>query len=352
MSQETSQWLNGGNILVGFTHEEFGKGTPWWFDGSDNASQFLYPAAIPMEAVRATLGKVQPVSVPLSVIHEGITYKDPSRQVIVNEADGNVFGVFKAGYKIHGYEEWLIDNVQTLIDDDLQVGSVGLLRGGAVAWVQVEKPGTVKSTTGVDFRPWIYATTSLNGTVATEYGEGIQVIVCDNTLYLARKSASQAGKIARRKHTTHSLKNVQEVRDKLEIVLGLQDEFDAALQMLTNTNVTEKEFDQYLDVAYEIPADKGRGQTMAMKARDQLSTLWSSDPRCAPWHGTAFGVVQTQNTYNQHVRTVKGSEGNEVHRAERNQENVLKGNSRDDDMATIDNLNKVFKLNKKKALAI
>jgi phage/plasmid-like protein (TIGR03299 family) len=305
-----------------------------------------------MDVVRATLAKVEPVSVPLSVSHEGRTYTDKTRQVIVNQATGDVFGVFKSGYKIHGYQEWLIDNVETLIDDELQVGSVGLLRGGAVAWVQVEKPGTVHSTTGVDFRPWIYATTSLNGTVATEYGEGIQVIVCDNTLYLARKSASNAGKIARRKHTTHSLKNVQEVRDKLEIVLGLQDEFDAALQQLTNTKVTEKEFDQYLDIAYEIPEDKGRGQTMAMKARDALSTLWSSDERCAPWHGTAFGVVQTQNTYNQHVRTVKGSEGNEVHRAERNQENVLKGVSRDDDMATIDKLNAVFKMNKRKALAI
>jgi hypothetical protein len=89
-----------------------------------------------------------------------------------------------------------------------------------------------------------------------------------------------------------------------------------------------------------------------MKARDNLSTLWSGDARCAPWHGTAFGVVQTQNTYNQHVRTVKGSDGASVHRAERNQENVLKGVSRDDDMATIDKLNAVFKLNKRKALAI
>jgi phage/plasmid-like protein (TIGR03299 family) len=352
MSAETSAWLNGGNIKVGFTHDDYGKGNPWWFDGSESARQNLYPAAIPLDVVRDTLNMVRPVSVPLSVSHEGRTYNDPSRQVIVNEATGDVFGVFKSGYKIHPYEEWLIENVSTLIDDELQVGSVGLLRNGAVAWVQVEKPGTVESTTGVDFRPWIYATTSLNGTVATEYGEGIQVIVCDNTLYLARKSASQAGKIARRKHTTHSLKNVQEVRDKLEIVFDLQNEFDAALQMLTNTKVSEKEFDQYLDLAYAIPEDKGRGQTLAMKARDNLSTLWSGDARCAPWHGTAFGVVQTQNTYNQHVRTVKGSDGASVHRAERNQENVLKGVSRDDDMATIDKLNAVFKLNKRKALAI
>jgi hypothetical protein len=53
----------------------------------------------------------------------------------------------------------LINNVEVILDADLHIGSAGLLRGGAVAWVQVEMADTL-SAAGVEFRPFLTATTS------------------------------------------------------------------------------------------------------------------------------------------------------------------------------------------------
>ncbi len=69
------------------------------------------------------------------------------------------------------------------------------------------------------------------------------------------------------------------------------------------------------------PKDEGRGQTVALKKRDQIKALYMNDKRSAPWKGTAFGVLQAFNTWQQHEAQVRKG----VPRVERNMENVIKG---------------------------
>jgi hypothetical protein len=107
------------------------------------------------------------------------TYTDPTRKAIVRPDTGAILGVFRTGYRVHDYDQWLIHNVEGILDADLQIGSAGLLRGGAVAWVQVEMADTLTAA-GVEFRPFLTATTSLDGSIATTYQTGAQVVVCDN----------------------------------------------------------------------------------------------------------------------------------------------------------------------------
>ena len=57
----------------------------------------------------------------------------------------------------------LLTTVADLLDDDLVNNSVGLLRGGAIAWVEVSMPDTIASPDGVTFRPNLLATTSFDG---------------------------------------------------------------------------------------------------------------------------------------------------------------------------------------------
>jgi len=52
-------------------------------------------------------------------------------------------GVFTDGYVMHPYEEWLLTTVANILDDDLSISSAGLLREGAVAWVEVSVPEAV-----------------------------------------------------------------------------------------------------------------------------------------------------------------------------------------------------------------
>ena len=53
--------------------------------------------------------------------------------------------------------------------------------------------------------------------------------------------------------------------------------------------------------------------------RDTLSTLYRADPRISPWAGTAHGVLQAVNTYDQHNGVIRGD------RAERNSLKTITG---------------------------
>src|SRR6185437_10998763 len=59
------------------------------------------------------------------------------------EDAGAILEIFTEGYVMHQYSEWLLGTIGGLLDDDLSIGSAGLLKGGAVAWVSVEVPETV-----------------------------------------------------------------------------------------------------------------------------------------------------------------------------------------------------------------
>ena len=63
----------------------------------------------------------------------------------------------------------------------------------------------------------------------------------------------------------------------------------------------------------------GRALTLAGTKRDTLAGLYRTDPRVAPWAGTAHGVLQAVSTYDQHQATVRGS------RAERNHLKTITG---------------------------
>jgi len=46
---------------------------------------------------------------------------------------------------------------------------------------------------------------------------------------------------------------------------------------------------------------------MADTKRQQLTELYTEDPRVAPWSGTAHGVLQAVNTYEHHLGAVRGA---------------------------------------------
>ena len=105
------------------------------------------------------------------------------RQAICRSDDtsGAVLGIFGPGYTRHQYREWLLTTVADLLDDDLAISSAGLLRGGAVAWVEVSRPDTITTLEGVAFRPNLLATTSFDGSISTTYKRTVTDTVCDNT---------------------------------------------------------------------------------------------------------------------------------------------------------------------------
>lgn len=347
MSKETLKWLNT-NTLIGHTEK---RGNAWHYraeeqDGESN--HFTGP--VPVEAVERRLFSWEAVESPLftattALIEEATMMgpngeplamrEIPGRKAITRSDTGAVLGVFKEGYKPHQPREWLINNVELLVGGDLDIGSAGLLRGGAVAWLQVEESDNMVTTSGVEYRPFITAATSFDGTLATVYKVGVTVVVCDNTMAAALRADSPEIRI---KHTRHSALDLSAMRDVLGIVEQAGETFANDVERLTNWTVTDAEWDAFLKslCPVDVNAKSSRGETMAIKKRDDLTNLYFHDDRVTKWTGTAFGVLQAVNTWDHHLKTARGTQ-----RAERNMMNALDGTTAESDSKTLATLSRV-----------
>ena len=324
MSQETLEWLNH-NTLVGMT-EKYRHA--WHWDGeTDNQ----YPGAIPVEDVRSRLFDWKAQESKVVLMNGKLQVTDPNRKGVVRtieDEDGKQriisLGVHKKTYLIHQFQDWLIDEIGLILDDDLVIASAGMLKNYAVAWVQVEMPESVETPEGVTFRPHILCKTSHDGTLATSYAHSKTLVVCDNTLAIA--STQHNGHIVRIRHTSNSEAQLQDARDALQIVHQQADEFSAQVAELCAQTVTDAEFDKFLEALWPTEGKDGRGLTMAEDKHDVLRHLWNEDERVEPWKGTAFGAIQAHNTAVQHEFNVRGS---------REGRNLIKRMYRDDERSDL-----------------
>ncbi|MGW9205665.1 DUF932 domain-containing protein [Embleya sp. NPDC055664] len=333
MSKETLEDLNR-NTLIGFTAS---RGTAWHYRSDlQSTTPNHYPGAVPVDDVKRRLFDWEAVSNVIYVENPitGGLDQVPGRQAILRSDTGAVLGLFAEGYQPHPYKEWLVDTVARLLDSDLSIGSAGLLRGGAVAWVSVEVPESITTPEGVEFRPHLLAGTSFDGSIATTFKRIVTNVVCDNTM---AAGLSEMGQEVRIKHSRYSQLRLGEARDALNIVFRIADDFAAEVSRLCGVSVTNREWDAFLDAHAPLPEEPGRGRTLAERKRDVLTTLWEEDDRVAPWHGTAYGVLQAVNTFTHHEQVVRGA-----HRAERNMLRAVTGGVDELDRTTLDTLSGVL----------
>jgi phage/plasmid-like protein (TIGR03299 family) len=321
MSAETIEWLNRYTLQ---------SKAAWHTDAQlQKVNGTVYDAAIPPEDVATRLFGWEPLagdvtSTATMLNSEGVetvSITDPERQTMIRppralspEDTGAILGVFKSGYTPHSYSQWLIENVASILDDSLSIYSAGLLRGGAQAFVQVSVPDTITTPEGIEFRPNLLAVTSLDGSLATTYKRTITNSVCDNTMAAALGEVGQAYKV---KHSRYSEVKLMEARDALQMVHTIADEFAAQVKVLCETTVTDTQFDAFLESIAPTKDAKsgelktGRSGTMSANRHNAMRQLWQNDNRVTPWKGTAWGVLQAENTYVTHLQTVRGSERDE-----------------------------------------
>lgn len=338
MSRESGKWLNT-NTLIGFTADEHGRGNAWHYRKELQGKESNhYPHAVPLADVKRRLFHWEPLALPMEVTipetisESGVTPEmrivDESRKVIVRPDTAEILGAFREGYEMHGYTEWLLNAVSTILGDTLVIGSAGLLMRGAVAWVSVEMPNTITTPDGIRFRPNLLACTSLNGKLATTYKRCVTNVVCDNTMDAA---LGESGQVYRVKHTRNSSVKLADAREALAMVHTIEEDFVASVEALMSQKVDKRTFGKFLDAWAPVPTGEAatkRALGITDRKREELSALWSADQRVEPWKRTAYGVMQAVNTWNQHNTQVKGSAGSSnagAMRGERTMLNALNG---------------------------
>lgn len=250
----------------------------------------------------------EPQAVSLGWSHEdGRTGEVTGKQGVIHP-DGTFLGVRGEGSMPHSPRKWLIDHVETMLDDSgLRVINYGELDNWKKMYVQVATEQT-ETVAGVEFRPFITASTSMDGSYATCYKRNVQLIVCLNTFAIARREDGLSYSV---KATKNSEFSVIRAREALEIMFEDSEDFAVEIERLTNHEVSEDRFSRFLDKWAPLPASAPvtRGEKSSMsraeKKRDSLVELWESDDRVSPWRGTEFGVIQAVNTYEHHIKTVK-----------------------------------------------
>jgi phage/plasmid-like protein (TIGR03299 family) len=329
MSQETQEWLNFYTLqsrAVWHTDEQLQK-----------IANTIYNGPIPLEDVRSRLFGWEPLRGDLTstatiLTADGVdtvTMTDENRITIMrppyalsDDDAGAILGVFKSGYKAHPYAKWLLENVSHILDDTLGIYSAGLLKGGAQAWVQVTVPDWIKTPSGVLFKPNLLCVTSFDGSIATTYKRTISNAVCDNTM---RAALGEAGKAYKVKHSRYSDLKIMEAREALDIVHATATDFEAEVEQLNATTVTDSQWDEFLSSLVPTKDKDGkdlskRSTTIATNKQAELNLLWNHDQRVAPWKNTAWGVVQAVNTHAHHFQSVRG-----MSRDERNMTNTIEG---------------------------
>lgn len=335
MSKETMTHLNT-NTLIGFTEK---RGNAWHYRATDQGDESNhYTGAIPVADVRRRLfdwTAVEGTITAQAITSDGVTTThDEERKAIMRSDTGSILGIFKSGYVVHQYDEWLIKHVESILDADLAVGSAGLLKGGALAWVQVEMEDTITTPEGVEFRPFLTAATSMDGSLATTYNSGAQVVVCDNTLSAALGDTTNQMKV---RHSRNSLGRLGEVRDALNIVHAVADDFAEQVAALTRETVTDAQWSKFVAAFTATNSASKRSASMTDRKIEELTHLYRHDERAAQWQGTAYGVLAAVNTHVHHFQTVRGAT-----RADRNAERAATGAVDAMDRATLDTLRKVM----------
>ena len=331
-SNESLKWLNR-QILVGFTD---GK-KPWWYvEALQDDEPTIYSGAVPLDDVKRRIFDWEVVRCAIKVdLPNRSDVLVPKMYAIVNSKTGHVFKIASENYVIHQYQDWLVKKVAILLDNgNLQIGSAGLLRKGAGAFVSVETPENVKTRSGMQIKPKLLAASSHDSKLASTYKFVSTIVVCDNTLNWAL--AEKDSNTYRMRHTANSLGRLEDVRKSLDIVIADSRGMIDFLDSLSEIKVSDSQWQEIVERLVPVP-DSSRPQVVARLENKhlELDNLWRNDPRCSPWHGSGLGVFQAFNTHNHHIA------GQDASRFDRNMHKTLSNASLKEDRKILRVLNAV-----------
>lgn len=137
--------------------------------------------------------------------------------------------------------------------------TAGALDEGRRVWVlaKLALPNS-KICNGDEIEKHVMLSNSHDGTLAVRVGFTPIRIVCANTLAMAH--SSKASKLIRIRHSKHVSKNVEAVRDIMDLTNQEFDATDQQYQALANKGINQSDLNKYIK------------KTMKMKEKDELAT--------------------------------------------------------------------------------
>jgi phage/plasmid-like protein (TIGR03299 family) len=302
MTQETYGWL-AKNVLAGFVQTR----KPWWLGPaiSEGHTPLTFDGPVPMPEVEKLLCSWSPV---VSQLFDEDMVPLTTHKLIRASDDKSQLGIISATAATHTYGDWLVGTVKECVQpDELEVSSAGLLKGRSRAWIQIERPQSAVGPDGILFSPYVTLSTSLDSSMSSQINQNQQMTICDNTLTLTR------GQGVAFRHTSGSGSKLGTFRGVMLAIMQGETDFKAVLESLLAQEVSDKTFSKFLDAFVPIHDDDAPAkQTRSERKRQDITQLYRDDSRVQSWKGTAFGIVQAVNTYEQHRSQLRNATGIEM----------------------------------------
>lgn len=310
------------HVLIGYSSEV--KHSYWSAAYASKVDR--YKGEVPLEDVHEKLFNWEAIQRPIEVqLADGERLPVAGQYAIIHSQSNKVFKIATDSYVIHQYQDWLVNNIEKILDCDLRIGIAGILRSGGGAFVSVETPENAVTRNGIPIKSKYLAASSHDSKLATSYKMVGTIIPCENMLVGHLWKIKKAPWINR--HTMHSLARVESVRESLGIQLaentGKMSDFVDSLAEIT---VTDSQWQEIVERLVPIPDEAlPRVKARLENKRFMFHEMWENDPRCTPWKGSGFGAFQVFNTHELHIA------GPDSSRIDRNMRNIFSDTSQQND---------------------
>jgi phage/plasmid-like protein (TIGR03299 family) len=179
------------------------------------------------------------------------------RYAVCRQKDNAILGIVGQDYTPLQNEEAFAWFQPFLDKADVTLETAGSLRGGSQVWVLAKIQGANMTVGGNDeVAHYVLLSNSHDGSLPVRVGFTPIRVVCNNTLCLAHES--EASKLLRVRHTSRLLKNLDDIREIMDIA---HEEFYATIEQyrtLMKRAINQNDFLKYVKLVFNLSEKGGK----------------------------------------------------------------------------------------------
>jgi phage/plasmid-like protein (TIGR03299 family) len=215
---------------------------------------------------------------------------------MVRDKDHKVLHVPRLTYTAIQQSEVFAFGDALLDTGDVKYETAGSLREGRVIFVVAKLDREIRIDGEDEHVPYLVLCNTHDGSGAFRVMTSPIRVVCMNTLRLAIRNTYSSFSI---RHTSGATKRVAEAKRAIGLTYAYYDGFEEEVNQLIATTVTDQKFTAIVSGLFPIKESmKDTEKALATRRRDTVKDVYR-DGTIGPYHGTAWGVVNAVNEWEQ-----------------------------------------------------
>ncbi len=258
---------------------------------------------------------------PMIVQRNGINIDVPNQHAVVRQDTMQVLGVVGNRYEIYQNDE-MWEFIRAFQErSGIKLETAGSLKCGQTTWV-LAKNETVEYVNNDPIENYFLFSNSFNGSSPIQCMFTNIRVVCNNTLTIAIKGATNLFKVS---HTAQAADQLKVADRALSMQLKYQSKLDDAMKLLVSRPITARDTNTFLsEIVFPKPIRYVEGvksnemsKRMTTLRRNKITDVLNlvdagAGADILGVKGTVYGVYQALTEWVDHSKTIKEPKGREV----------------------------------------